>query len=159
MSLRPLARAIGTSPRVLLYLFGSKDALIREVLVLARQIELDAMSHLGASDDPNVELRQLWEWLADEEHRPILRLFLEAYVRSLSHGEPWQDFATISVSEWLDILRPLSSPSTPRRDKDIQATLTLAVIRGLFLDLAATNDVSRVTAAFRQYLDSCLGNS
>lgn len=29
LSLRPLAKAIGSSPRVLLYLFGSKDGLVR----------------------------------------------------------------------------------------------------------------------------------
>jgi len=34
LSLRPVAAAIGSSPRVLLYLFGSKDGLIRALLVL-----------------------------------------------------------------------------------------------------------------------------
>ncbi|RVC88911.1 TetR/AcrR family transcriptional regulator, partial [Mesorhizobium sp. M2A.F.Ca.ET.017.03.2.1] len=36
LSLRPLAAAIGSSPRVLLYLFGSKEKLLRELLVRAR---------------------------------------------------------------------------------------------------------------------------
>ncbi|HLR44115.1 MAG TPA: TetR/AcrR family transcriptional regulator, partial [Brevibacterium sp.] len=36
MSLRPLAAAIGSSPRVLLYLFGSKEGLIRMLLARAR---------------------------------------------------------------------------------------------------------------------------
>ena len=36
MSLRPLAAAIGSSPRVLLFLFGSKDGLVRELLARAR---------------------------------------------------------------------------------------------------------------------------
>jgi AcrR family transcriptional regulator len=35
MSLRPLASAIDSSPRVLLYLFGSKDGLVRALLAPA----------------------------------------------------------------------------------------------------------------------------
>ncbi len=35
LSLRPLAAAIGSSPRVLIYLFGSKEGLLREVLAAA----------------------------------------------------------------------------------------------------------------------------
>ena len=40
MSLRPLAEAIGSSPRVLLFLFGSKDGLVRELLARAREAEI-----------------------------------------------------------------------------------------------------------------------
>ncbi len=36
MSLRPLATEIGSSPRVLLFLFGSKDGLVRALLARAR---------------------------------------------------------------------------------------------------------------------------
>src|SRR6202042_181950 len=40
MSLRPLATAIGSSPRVLLFLFGSKDGLVCALLSRARVDEL-----------------------------------------------------------------------------------------------------------------------
>jgi len=40
LSLRPLAAAVGSSPRVLLYLFGSKDGLVRALLTRARADEL-----------------------------------------------------------------------------------------------------------------------
>src|SRR5204863_5443118 len=44
LSLRPLARALSTSPRMLLYHFGSKEQLVTEVLAAARtrQAELTA---------------------------------------------------------------------------------------------------------------------
>ena len=41
LSLRPLAEAIGSSPRVLLFLFGSKDGLVRALLERARADELE----------------------------------------------------------------------------------------------------------------------
>ena len=40
LSLRPLAEAINSSPRVLLFLFGSKDGLVRALLSRARADEL-----------------------------------------------------------------------------------------------------------------------
>ncbi len=46
MSLRPLAAAIGSSPRVLLYLFGSKEGLTRALLARARADELEALAAL-----------------------------------------------------------------------------------------------------------------
>jgi AcrR family transcriptional regulator len=44
MSLRPLAKAIGSSPRVLLFLFGSKEGLIRALLARAREDELRVLA-------------------------------------------------------------------------------------------------------------------
>ena len=40
VSLRPLATAVGSSPRVLLFLFGSKDGLVLALLARARADEL-----------------------------------------------------------------------------------------------------------------------
>ena len=46
VSLRPLASAVGSSPRVLLYLFGSKDGLIQALLARAREDELELLERL-----------------------------------------------------------------------------------------------------------------
>src|ERR1700733_548888 len=82
MSLRPLAEAIGSSPRVLLFLFGSEDGVGRALLERSRADELallDAVRRDGGSL-PEVGLR-LWSWLAAPEHRTVLALWTEAYAR------------------------------------------------------------------------------
>src|ERR1035437_4746455 len=70
LSLRPLARAIGSSPRVLLYLFGSKSGLVRAILDRARRDELAAIG-LIRSKQPLPELRtgaiHLWGWVPGPE--------------------------------------------------------------------------------------------
>src|SRR4051812_8902910 len=102
MSLRPLASAIGSSPRVLLLLFGSKDGLVRALLDRARADELAMLDRLPSTHDPAAEV---WRWLAAPEHRPLLVLWAEAYVRSLvDPGGPWTDFARATVQDWLDVL-------------------------------------------------------
>src|SRR3954469_944224 len=79
LSLRPLAQALSTSPRMLLYHFGSKEQLVTEILAAARlrQAELTAGWLAEQPDLSPVELLQrFWRWQTDE-HRPFLRLFFE----------------------------------------------------------------------------------
>jgi AcrR family transcriptional regulator len=151
LTLRPLAAAIGSSPRVLLYLFGSKDGLVREVLGLARERELEFMADVGQQAEGATDaLRRLWDWLDDSGHAPVLRLWVESYARSLNGGEPWAGFAAQTVTDWLAILRPLLD--RPGESGRADATLTLAVLRGLLLDVLATGDNDRVRAALDRFL-------
>lgn len=139
LSLRPLAREVGSSPRVLLYLFGSKDGLVRALLGRARAAELALLADLPADDAASV-LRALWEWLAAPAHRDLLRLWVEGYGRALVEPEgPWAGFAEATVRDWLVVLgRVLPEPA---------ATEALAVLRGALLDLLATGDAGRTGAA------------
>src|SRR5271166_2211631 len=77
LSLRPIAAAIGSSPRVLLYLFGSKDGLIRALLARARADELRLLAELREDWPAGAGLREagarIWSWLAGESRWPLLR--------------------------------------------------------------------------------------
>jgi len=154
LSLRPLAAAIGSSPRVLLFLFGSKDGLVRALLARARADELDFLQSVGHQDDLTAVVRATWQWLVDERHRPLLTLWLEAYSRSLTEaGGPWAGFATQTVDDWLALL----ASAQPRRRRQSKAgaterSLALAVLRGALIDLLATGDIARNTAAIEAHL-------
>lgn len=159
LSLRPLAAAIGSSPRVLMFLFGNKDGLVRALLARARVDELAMLDRLQqASDEASIDLvpavEQVWEWLAAEEHRPLLRLWAEAYARSLVGPDgAWAGFARTTVNDWLAVLA--ACQPQPERDSEEGAarrTLALAVLRGALLDLLATGDEDRVTAAVQHQL-------
>ena len=156
LSLRPLAKAVGSSPRVLLYLFGSKDGLIRALLARARADELALLA--GARDGRASGLAGLgertWTWLADNRHRGLLKLWVDGYARSLAEPDgPWAGFASATVADWLRVLaaaQPAARRNTPAGEAE--RTLVLAVLRGGLLDLLATGDTTRVTAAVRQQL-------
>jgi AcrR family transcriptional regulator len=159
LSLRPLAAAIGSSPRVLLFLFGSKDGLIRALLARARSDELELLARITAQYDgqpPGLEVvaRELWTWLAAKEHQALLKLWVEAYGRSLVAPDgPWADFARSTVEDWLELLAA-AQPAAERRTTRGRARRTgvLAVLRGALLDLLATGDVKRTTAAVEAHL-------
>ncbi|HEY2506433.1 MAG TPA: TetR/AcrR family transcriptional regulator [Streptosporangiaceae bacterium] len=158
LSLRPMAAAIGSSPRVLLYLFGSKDGLIRALLARSRADELRLISELRQvsvpAGGPAEAGERIWAWLAAEAHRPLLRLWLDGYSRSVSEPDgPWAGFGAATVHDWLAILAGLQ----PRRHAESPAgaaerTLLLAVLRGGLLDLLATGETTRVGAAIRYQL-------
>jgi AcrR family transcriptional regulator len=150
VSLRPLAAAVGSSPRVLLFLFGSKAGLVQALLARARQEEqalLDRARAAGAGQrDPVAVAAELWSWLAAEEHRALLKLWVEGYARSLIDSDgPWAGFARATVADWLDLLGEVTGDAGER-------TLILAVLRGALLDLLATGELDRVSSAVNRQL-------
>ena len=73
-------------------------------------------------------------------------------VQSCADG-PWAGFARATVDDWLGVLATAQPPdqrTTPAGRA--QCTLVLAVLRGALLDLLATGDVDRTTAAVRAQL-------
>lgn len=159
LSLRPLAAAVGSSPHVLLYLFGSKDGLVRALLSRARADELallDRFRH-SAGKHParlTVVAEQVWCWLAAEEHRAVLILWVEGYARSLTDpGGPWGGFARATVDDWLTVLAGTQPPAERATNAGCaRRTMVLAVLRGALLDLLATDARERTTAAVHDQL-------
>jgi AcrR family transcriptional regulator len=162
LSLRPLARAIGSSPRVLLYLFGSKDGLVRALLARARAEELALLDQAqpdrapGAGEAAGLAAvaGRLWSWLADDSRRGLLTLWVDGYARSLAEpGGPWAGFAAATVADWLAVLAAAQpEPHRGTAAGEAERTLVLAVLRGALLDLLATGDTARTTAAVHRQL-------
>jgi AcrR family transcriptional regulator len=150
LSLRPLAAAIGSSPRVLLFLFGSKDGLVRAILGRARADELavlDTVRRAGEADGPAAAAEAIWAWLVAPEHRALLTLWVEGYGRALVEpGGAWAGFATRTVHDWLAVLAGVGGGD------EVDRTLLLAVLRGALLDLLATGDIARTSAAVARFL-------
>jgi AcrR family transcriptional regulator len=153
MSLRPLAAAVQSSPRVLLFLFESKDDLVRALLSRARADEVKLLEQLNTQTSRGLTQAagEIWAWLAAAEHRGLLRLWLESYSRSLAEpAGPWSGFAAATVRDWLALL----AQAQPERERDTAAglqrrTLALALLRGALLDLLASGNEHRTTGAVR----------
>lgn len=151
LSLRPLAAATGTSPRVLLYLFGSKDELLRQLLARARHEQVGTMAAVlteAGGDDFDALVDRLWAFLSAPEQRPMVRLTYEAFLLSLGRDPgPWAGFAGEAAREWLDLLARAQPPGTPPALARARATRALALVRGLLLDLLACEEPERVRSA------------
>ncbi len=152
LSLRPLARSLGTSPRMLLYHFGSKEQLITDALDEVRRRQREQVEAFLASE-PDVEpgdvLRRFIPWFTSPAHAPFLQLFFEVYGLALREPTRFPGFLDSAVQDWLALFDDVLSRTTELvpADREIAATTVLAGLRGLLLDLLATGDKARVTKA------------
>jgi AcrR family transcriptional regulator len=137
---------------MLIHHFGSRDALIAAALAHARDQLLNTCHARLAEQNPQ-DLRGLIKTLraivTDPVNRPFFRLFDEVNALAQTQPDRFPGFGRASVYDWLpqfsELLRPTSTDDT---DAQAQATLALAVIRGLMLDENATGEPSRIDAAF-----------
>ncbi|HEY6416231.1 MAG TPA: TetR/AcrR family transcriptional regulator [Acidimicrobiales bacterium] len=154
VSLRQLATALGTSHRMLIYHFGSKEGLLTEIVcsVEARQRgRLAALVATGDLSSPE-SLAQLWEHFADEALWPWERLFFEVYAQALQGRPHAQGLLDEAIDTWVDPIRDLLvAQGTPPAHAREDARLMLAVTRGLLLDLLATEDRAGVDAAMHRF--------
>jgi AcrR family transcriptional regulator len=147
--LGPFVEATGTSSRMLIYHFATRDRLLREVLGRARERQLEAWTGLlrVRREEPYLEtLGRAWSEMTGPGGRPYLRLFSRLHDTA---GEPlWPGFRRAATTDWLE---PLEQGMATLGRPEL-ATVVLAVVRGLFQDLDATGDVERTDRAFADFL-------
>ena len=152
VSLRELADALKTSSRMLVHHFGSRDALIAAALAHARSQLLDTCRAQLTEQSPrdlHSLVRALRAIITDPANRPFFRLFDEVNALAQTQPDRFPGFGRASVHDWLPQFTQLLRPSSPDDvTAQAQATLALAVIRGLMLDDNATGDHLRIDAAF-----------
>ncbi len=147
--LGPLATAAGTSSRMLVYHFGTRDGLLREVLGQARRRQVEAFTgllRLRPEEPYPATLSHAWSAMTGPDGQPYLRMFSRLHDTA---GEPlWPGFRRTATTDWLapleEGMRSLGQPEL--------ATVVLAVIRGLLMDLDATGDAERTHQAFYDFL-------
>jgi AcrR family transcriptional regulator len=151
VSLRQLAGATGVSSRMLVHHFGSKQRLLTSALDEARRRQLAALQERlqPQPGQPYVTvLADAWRWLRSEEAQPYLRLFGELHALARQPESPYAAFAQRSVLDWRPAIEAgFLADGAELAEAQRSATLTLAVIRGLLLDLHALGEPERVDAA------------
>ena len=154
LSLRGLAAAIGTSHRMLIYHFGSKEELLIAVIraVEEQQRETLAAVDIDATLSPAEIMRRMWKHISDPALWPNERLFFEMYGQALQGRAHTVDFLDGIVESWLEPIAALRrEQGVPPPIARAQARLDIAVTRGLLLDLLATGDRAGVDEAIEQF--------
>jgi AcrR family transcriptional regulator len=156
LSLRQLAGALGTSHRMLIHHFGSKEGLWVAIVhaVEARQRAMLA-DLVPAADVPVAEaMRAWWQHISDPSLWPNERLFFELYGQAIQ-GRP-HTVAMLDgiIEDWLEPAAEINMAyGLSRAQARAHARLGIAVTRGLLLDLVATRDVEGVNAAMEAFIE------
>jgi AcrR family transcriptional regulator len=145
-SLRDVAIAAGTSHRMLLHHFGSREELLVAVVEEVERQQRDSLATLP--DGPLVAAQTMWANLRAPELRPLERLFFECYARAAQGEEPFTRLLPGAIDTWMAAV----SERAPAGVDLPLIRLGLAVTRGLLLDLVATGDETAVDAAYGRFL-------
>ncbi|WP_304455105.1 TetR/AcrR family transcriptional regulator [Nocardiopsis sp. YSL2] len=149
LSLRPLARALGTSDRMLMHYFGSKDELVTRILRVSRP-DLDTLFASVRGHELSEFARGLWEQMTDDRAQaPRVRLMLEVMALAVHRPEDYGAVAADAHREWIDsaataLTRELGLPAP---EASARATALVSGLKGLALDYFVSGDRTRVDAA------------
>jgi len=157
LSLRPLAKAVGSSPRVLLYYFGSKENLIVQAVKSLRQRQRAGIAKMRAArfERASDACRAIWRQMSAPESEAAFRLSLETYVLALRHPELFGDFLSSSTENWLEFLaEDLMRRGAPMKEARVYASVVIAGFRGLMLDYCASRDRERLDRALDLWIES-----
>lgn len=155
LSLRPLAKAVGSSPRVLLYYFGSKEELV--VMALARMRERQRVTYERMKslpfETPREACRIIWQHMSAPENEKLFRMSLEIFAMALRQPQKFAEYLRATIEDWLGFLSaPLEKKGYSKDEARAHATVVLSGFRGFMLDYCASRDRARLDRAVELWL-------
>src|SRR5262245_43330302 len=149
-SLRPMASALHTSARILMFHFKSKEGLLQEVMEELR-LRLQASFVEIAAPGPGrvAPLKRFWLWATKAENYPYLRLLYEAQIVAMQNPAEYGRYLKRTSAQWQAIsLRTMSESlrSGP------MAMLCIAVFDGLLLEFMSTGNLRGTTQALDRFI-------
>jgi AcrR family transcriptional regulator len=140
---------------MLLHYFGSKEALIAEVMEQVQARLQGAFQQLAANHATahrETLLPDFWKILSAGPNQPALRLLFEVQMLALQNPKRYRRYLTRTSATWREVIERV----LPSRQKSaVSATLYTAVIDGLLLELLSTGDLKRTSRALALFTDHC----
>lgn len=145
LSLRPLAEELGTSPRMLIYHFGSKEQMLVEALKRSREAQFERLTVWSAKYLLPEVMRRYWRWASSPEFEPYTRLFFEVVGLALQGKPGTEGVVPAIIEESMDLFCPrLVEVGCDSRFAREEVGLAIATVRGLLIDVLATGDRERL---------------
>ena len=156
LSLRPLAAAVGSKARLLIYHFGSKDALLAEAMLLVRgrtQLAFAKSLSSGAVSQPTQIIRAFWHWATSRKHERYLHLFFEIHGLALHRPAMYRQYLRGAVTSWVEMFAEVL-PQKISRSKRLQlSSVAAGTVFGLLLDFLSSGDKKRTAEALDLFVD------
>ena len=157
LSFRTLAAALGVSTFTLVYHFGTRADLIREVLraISERATFMERRLIENVTLDTYFENLQLsWEWTLDPRNRQLQRLEFEAAMLESLHPEEYT-FAGGVHAFWRRIGREaLRGFGLTDADAASESRLLVDTVLGIQYDLVLNHDEAGASMAFQRLMET-----
>jgi AcrR family transcriptional regulator len=158
LSLDALANAVGSSPRALLYHFGSSEKMINLALARLRERQLALYAEITAGPPaaaPAQTYLAIWNHMTSPRLESRFRLFFEVYGIALRHPRRFRAFLDATINDWLDFFDDAASRKRYGRARSrALATVVVAGFRGFMLDYCASRDRQRLDHAVKIWIAS-----
>ncbi|TQM15648.1 TetR/AcrR family transcriptional regulator [Pseudonocardia kunmingensis] len=157
-SLRSIATSIGTSHRMLIYHFGSRDGLLTEVVAAVEAAQREALAELTAQPGtaPREVVLRFWATVSAAARR-YGPLFYELSAHAMQSRPHAVQRRETLVEPWLAPLTDLMRQAgVPPEEAPVRARISLAVARGLLHDALVTGEFAQADAAVAAFADLVL---
>jgi AcrR family transcriptional regulator len=151
LSLRPLAAAVGSKARLLVYHFGSKDALVAEAMILIRTRAQQAFVEVARSAQATTpfDIMQIfWRWATAKEREPYLRLLFEVHGLALQRPAHYGRYLEGALTGWIELMAMVLPANLSHARRRALATLAVSAVLGLLLDYLSSGSKKRASDAF-----------
>ncbi|WP_436492833.1 TetR family transcriptional regulator [Actinokineospora sp. HUAS TT18] len=139
-TLRGLAAEIGTSARMLVHYFGTREQLLDLAFAEHRA---RAVTAIKAAAGDQAAARVAWDTMADPANRGHYVVLFHLLAAGLTDG-PFTTVARQAVTDWVDEVTTLLAD---RDEPKVDATVLVSGLKGILLDLMVTGDRDRCVAA------------
>ncbi|MEU7142303.1 TetR/AcrR family transcriptional regulator [Nocardia sp. NPDC046473] len=156
LSLRPLAAALGTSSRMLIYYFTTKEELLVQALATQRPDLAALFSDVADATELRAQLWEFWQANTSGEGRTSVRVMLQVLGASCASHSPYADYAKTAIATFIDSLADGLRGLPAIEDPELVATLLVSGLRGILQDRLITGDVDRTDRAARLLIDQAL---
>jgi AcrR family transcriptional regulator len=144
-----IAEQLGTSSRMLIYHFGSRDELLGHAMKVVRE---QTIEHLD-NPAPTTLLQAVDKWwdyyminLSD------MQLFFHLASRRFDEPSRFTEFASSAVNSWVDYFaKSIETEGHSPKFARVLGRLTIAALRGLIVDLLITGDRDHVESSLEEF--------
>jgi AcrR family transcriptional regulator len=151
LSLRPLAAALGTSDRMLLYYFGSKEQLVVDIAGRAADLLVETMPTVDPGRPPKSArswLDACWALFGDPGVRPALSLLFELDALGARGPGSTRDAARLVADRWIErVDDALAALGVAGRRRAGLTRMVAGAMVGLAIDALVADVPERPTAA------------
>ena len=155
LSLSPLAADLGTSKRMLLYYFGSRENLLAEAIGISRPDIADLFGDVHDAAGLRTAAHRLWRTITTGRQQGPIRILFQVLSLAPTQPERYAEVAADAVTAMVEPLVPVYRRlGFADADARARASLLISGLRGLCQDRIVTGDEPRIEAAARALIDS-----
>lgn len=149
LSLRRMAAELGTSSRMLVYYFGSKEELLMQALATQHPDFASIFCDITDVDAFGSALNKLWViMISDGPAAKSTRVLLQAMGNAVVRSGPFADYATLAIESLVaSTALSIGNLGVERTHAQHLATVLVSGLRGTLMDRLITGDVERADAA------------